>query len=225
VADSSEARLCDPAPGLSTRSPTHQRGIRRQERSQGSLSVCDRHLPVQIPARRSYLLPPPPGVSTPRLEHPAANERRWFSRPSETASLLPPPPLPPQAPLASPTRPFGAIDALKRPANRRDSGALLPEPRKSRNVADFIGDSLELSDRGVSATDAEVNRPLCVSPFHARNAKNPLAPLKMCCCRSGAGCPMPDACPATPSSAFRGRHPRPLGDYIKRRRRESPVAT
>ena len=97
-----------------------------------------------------------------------------------------------------------SIEQLKRDRNAVVLAHYYQEP-DVQDIADFIGDSLELS-RKAAATDADVIA-FCGVHFMAETAKI-LSPQKTVVLPDlDAGCSLADDCPAEDFAAFRARHP------------------
>ena len=97
-----------------------------------------------------------------------------------------------------------SIEQLKRDRNAVVLAHYYQEP-DVQDIADFIGDSLELS-RKAAATDADVIA-FCGVHFMAETAKI-LSPQKTVVLPDlDAGCSLADDCPAEDLAAFRARHP------------------
>ena len=100
-----------------------------------------------------------------------------------------------------------AINALRRQRKAVILAHYYQEP-EIQDIADFIGDSLELS-RKAAATDAEVIV-FCGVHFMAETAKI-LSPQKTVLLPDReAGCTLADACPADAFARFRAEHPEHL---------------
>jgi quinolinate synthase len=96
------------------------------------------------------------------------------------------------------------IDRLRRERNAIILAHYYQAP-ELQDLADFIGDSLDLS-RKAAATDADVIA-FCGVRFMAETAKI-LSPEKIVVLPDmNAGCSLEDSCPPDQFAAFRARHP------------------
>src|ERR671917_2536608 len=99
---------------------------------------------------------------------------------------------------------LGEIERLKRERNAVILAHYYQKP-EIQDLADFVGDSLELS-RKAAATDAEVIA-FCGVKFMADTAKI-LSPEKIVVLPDlDAGCSLEDSCPPDKFAAFRAAHP------------------
>lgn len=117
--------------------------------------------------------------------------------------------LTPAAPARSAVDPgldlFDAIEKLKKERKAIILAHYYQEP-DIQDIADYIGDSLELSRRARDAKDAEVIC-FCGVHFMAESAKC-LAPSKIVVLPdSNAGCSLADACPPGALAAWKERNP------------------
>ena len=98
----------------------------------------------------------------------------------------------------------GAINQLRRDRNAIVLAHYYQEP-EIQDIADFIGDSLELS-RKAASTDADVIV-FCGVHFMAETAKILSPDIIVLLPDSDAGCSLADDCPGEEFEAFRANHP------------------
>ena len=114
------------------------------------------------------------------------------------------PSCPVRIPMSADNALVAAIEQLKRKRNAVVLAHYYQEP-EIQDIADFIGDSLELSRRAAN-TDADVIA-FCGVHFMAETAKI-LSPQKTVVLPDlDAGCSLADDCPADAFAAFREQHP------------------
>jgi quinolinate synthase len=114
------------------------------------------------------------------------------------------PSCPVQTPMSADTALVAAINRLRQERNAVILAHYYQEP-EIQDIADFIGDSLELS-RKAASTDADVIA-FCGVHFMAETAKI-LSPQKTVVLPDlDAGCSLADDCPAEAFAAFREQHP------------------
>ena len=114
------------------------------------------------------------------------------------------PSCPVRTPMSADNALVAAIERLKQERNAVVLAHYYQEP-EIQDIADFIGDSLELS-RKAASTDADVIA-FCGVHFMAETAKI-LSPQKTVLLPDlDAGCSLADDCPADAFAAFREQHP------------------